>query len=84
MYGDNMYFLYSMILSSNNETIKDIFYTVASVLTDDSIESIKIDYKLSDSDINNDFKDRLVNTIIDMDNNTYHKVLKRLNDNNII
>ena len=79
-----MYFLYSMILSSNNETIKDIFYTVASVLTDDSIESIKIDYKLSDSDINNDFKDRLVNTIIDMDNNTYHKVLKRLNDNNII
>ena len=79
-----MYFLYSMILSSNNETIKDIFYTVASVLTDDSIESIKIDYKLFDSDINNDFKDRLVNTIIDMDNNTYHKVLKRLNDNNII
>ena len=79
-----MYFLYSMILSSNNETIKDVFYTVASVLTDDSIESIKIDYKLFDSDINNDFKDRLVNTIIDMDNNTYHKVLKRLNDNNII
>ena len=73
-----------MILSSNNETIKDVFYTVASVLTDDSIESIKIDYKLFDSDINNDFKDRLVNTIVDMGGNTYHKVLKRLNDNNII
>ena len=79
-----MYFLYSMILSSNNDTIKDIFYAVSAVLVDDDIETVKIDYQISDDDITNDFKDRLVNTIIDMDNDTYHKVLKRLKDNNII
>ena len=73
-----------MILSSNNDTIKDIFYAVSAVLVDDDIETVKIDYQISDDDITNDFKDRLVNTIIDMDNDTYHKVLKRLKDNNII
>lgn len=79
-----MYFLYSTILTSNNETIKNIFYCLCSEILKDDIEIVKIDYQLKDNDINNDFKNKLINTIDDLDNKTYSKFLKRLNENYIL
>ena len=78
------YILCSMLKSSNKKTVKNVFYAVGAVLTDDDINTFACDYKVSNDDINNDFLTRLVNTIIDMNETDFFKLLKILDDNNII
>ena len=78
------YILCSMIKSSNKKTVEKIFYAVGAVLNGDTYDGFKCDYEISDSDINNDFLTRLVNTILDMSDDKFFNLLKMLDDNNII
>lgn len=78
------YILCSMIQSSNKKTVENIFYAVGAVLTYDTYDDFKCNNKISDSDINNDFLTRLVNTILDMSDDKFFNLLKMLDDNNII
>lgn len=79
-----MYFLYSMILSSNNNTVRKIFNITGSVITGDDVESFKTDYPLKDDDINQTFKERLINTIMELSNDDFKIVLRLLNEYGVI
>lgn len=79
-----MYFLYSMILNSNNNTVKKIFNITGSVITGDDVETFKTDYPLKDDDINQTFKEKLINTIMELSNDDFKIVLKLLNEYGVI
>lgn len=79
-----MYFLYSMILSSNNNTVKKIFNITGSIITGDSVDVFEVEYPLKDDDINQTFKERLINTIMEMPNSDFKKVLSLLNEYGVI
>lgn len=78
------YIFCSMIKSSNKKTVEKIFYAVGAVLNNDTYDTFECDYKISDSDINNDFLTKLVNTILSMSDDEFFNLLKMLDDNNII
>ena len=79
-----MYFLYSMILNSNNNTVKKIFNITGSVITGDSVDVFEVEYPLKDDDINQTFKERLINTIMELSNDDFKIVLKLLNEYGVI
>lgn len=79
-----MYFLYSMILTCSNKTVEKIFNITGSVITGDDVESFKTDYPLKDDDINQTFKERLINTIMELSNDDFKIVLKLLNEYGVI
>lgn len=73
LYGDNMYLLNNLLLTSNKETIKKIYLKVYNFLCHDNIEDIET-FELINGEIptNEIFIQKLFNTIIDEDSETLY------------
>ena len=72
-----MYLLNSLLLTSNEETIKKVYLNVYNFLCNDSIEDIET-FKLINGEIPTDkaFIQKLLNTIIEEDNETlYNQII---------
>ena len=77
LYGDNMYLLNSLLLTSNKETIKKVYLKVYNFLCHDSIEDVET-FEIINGEIPTDkeFIQRLFYTIIDEDSETlYNQVI---------
>ena len=77
LYGDNMYLLNSLLLTSNKETIKKVYLKVYNFLCHDNIEDIET-FELINGEIptNKAFIQRLSNVIIYEDRKTlYNQVI---------
>ena len=77
LYGDNMYLLNNLLLTSNKETIKKIYLKVYNFLCHDNIEDIET-FELMNGEIPTDetFIQKLFYTIIDEDSETlYNQVI---------
>ena len=79
-----VYFLYSMLRTSTPRTVKTVFYIVGAVIVGDDVETFKCDYHLKDDDVTNSFIEKLINTISEMSNNDFNKVLKLLCEYEVI
>ena len=77
LYGDNMYLLNSLLLTSNKETIKKVYLNVYNFLCQDNIEDIET-LELINGEIptNKEFIQKLLNTIIEEDSETlYNQII---------
>ena len=77
LYGDNMYLLNSLLLTSNKETIKKVYLNVYNFLCQDNIEDIET-LELINGEIptNKEFIQKLLNTIINEDSETlYNQII---------
>ena len=77
LYGDNMYLLNSLLLTSDKETIKKIYLKVYNFLCHDNIEDIET-FELINGEISIDevFIQKLFNTIINEDSETlYNQII---------
>ena len=77
LYGDNMYLLNSLLLTSDKETIKKIYLKVYNFLCHDNIEDIET-FELINGEISTDeaFIQKLLNTIITEDSEIlYHQII---------
>ena len=77
LYGDKMYLLNSLLLTSDKETIKKIYLKVYNFLCHDNIEDIET-FELINGEISTDevFIQKLLNTIIKEDSETlYNQII---------
>ena len=77
LYGDNMYLLNSLLLTSDKETIKKIYLKVYNFLCNDNIEDIET-FELINGEISTDevFIQKLFHTIINEDSETlYNQII---------
>ena len=77
LYGDNMYLLNSLLLTSDKETIKKIYLKVYNFLCHDNIEDIET-FELINGEISTDevFIQKLFHTIINEDSETlYNQII---------
>ena len=77
LYGDNMYLLNSLLLTSNKETIKKVYLKTYNFLCHDNIEDIE-SFELMNGEITTDeaFIQKLLNTIINEDSETlYNQII---------
>ena len=77
LYGDNMYLLNSLLLTSDKETIKKIYLKVYNFLCHDNIEDIET-FELINGEITTDeaFIQKLLNTINNEDRETlYNQII---------
>lgn len=69
-----MYLLYTLLLTSNKEKIKKSYLKVYNFLCNDSIEDVETFETINgEIEINNTFIERLINTIIDQNNNELYE-----------
>ena len=77
LYGDNVYLLNRLLLTSDKETIKKIYLKVYNFLCHDNIEDIET-FELINGEISTDevFIQKLFNTIINEDSKTlYNQII---------
>ena len=77
LYGDKMYLLNSLLLTSDKETIKKVYLNVYNFLCQDNIENIET-LELINGEIptNKEFIQKLLNTIIEEDSEAlYNQII---------